>query len=305
MTVRLATSQFSTTGDFRLNESRICAQIAEARAAGAHLIHFAEACLSGYAGHDLADYQGYDWSGLTESAKTVARTAADQNMWVVFGAAHPLSEGRKPHNSLYIVNSKGELIDRYDKRFCAGDESQTTGDLAHYLPGDHFCSFDLGGVRFGTLICHEYRYPELYREHFLRGTQILLHSFHAGNVPQDRFHLIEQDVGAHFHRLNPATTIAGITQLASAHAAASSNNLWISCSNSSASRSCWGAFVVRPDGVCVGRLENERDGLLITDIDPSVSHYDSTRAWRSRAISGELHSGDLAEDPRSAERTEF
>lgn len=54
----------------------------------------------------------------------------------------------------------------------------------------------------------------------------------------------------------------------------------------------------------VGRLENKRDGLLITDIDPNVEYYDSTRAWRGRAMQGDLHSGNLVEDPRSEMRTE-
>jgi predicted amidohydrolase len=306
MAIRLATSQFATTGDFLVNEARMCLQIVEARKAGADIVHFAEACLSGYAGHDLPRYpDDYDWVGLRGSAMRIAQVAASEDIWVVFGSAHSLSPHHKPHNSLYIVDNRGELVDRYDKRFCAGDESRSTDDLAHYTPGNHFCSFVLNGVQLGTLICHEYRYPELYREHARRGTRLLLHSFHSGNIPPARFVEMEAAVGGDLHRHNPATTIAGITQLAASHSAAASNNLWISCSNSSSPRSCWGAFVVRPDGVCVGRLENERDGLLITDIDPDVAHYDSTRAWRNRAMDGELHSGDLVEDRRSHVRNEF
>lgn len=306
MTIRLATAQFSTTADFHVNEVRMCAQIVEARRAGADIVHFAEACLSGYAGHDLPAYHDdYDWFGLRNAAMRIAQVASSENIWVVFGSAHYLSAKHKPHNSLYVVNSKGQLVDRYDKRFCASDESLSSDDLAHYTPGNHFCSFELGGIRFGTLICHEYRYPELYREHARRGTQILLHSFHTGAVPPDRFAKIEADVGVGLHGFNPAKTIAGITQLAAGHSAASSNNLWISCSNSSSPCSAWGAFVIRPDGVCIGRLENERDGLLITDIDPGVAYYDSTRAWRHRAMEGKLHSGNLVEDARSEARDQF
>lgn len=135
MTIRLATSQFSTTGDFRVNEARMCVQIADAHAAGAAIVHFAEACLSGYAGHDLPHDCEYDWAALRESAMRIAHAAASANVWVVFGSAHPLSPGPKPHNSLYVISNTGELIDRYDKRFCAGDALEASGDLAHYTPG--------------------------------------------------------------------------------------------------------------------------------------------------------------------------
>jgi deaminated glutathione amidase len=33
--------------------------------------------------------------------------------------------------------------------------------------------------------------------------------------------------------------------------------------------------------------------------------YDSTGAWRPRAIAGTLHSGELVSDPRSDDRTSF
>jgi predicted amidohydrolase len=281
------------------------AQIRDASRLGADIVHFPEACLSGYAGQDLERYTDFDWDGLRENAKIIAQSALAENIWVVFGSAHPLTPGHKPHNSLYVVNAAGQLVDRYDKRFCAGDERQPSGDLAHYSPGEHFCSFELKGVKFGTLICHEYRYPELYREHARSGTQVLLHSFHAGNIAAERFAEMEMAVGDSLHDLNPATTIAGITQLTAAHAAASSNNLWISCANSSSPKSCWATFVVRPDGVCVGRLSNEVDDLLLTDIDTTLLYYDSTRLWRDRAISGQFHSGTLVDDPRSRDRQNF
>jgi deaminated glutathione amidase len=65
---------------------------------------------------------------------------------------------------VYIINADGRLIDRYDKRFCAGDASERTADLAHYTPGNPLSVFEINGVCCGAAICHDYRYPELYRE---------------------------------------------------------------------------------------------------------------------------------------------
>ena len=305
MSLCIATSQFPTSADPMANAEHMVRQIEEAAERGADLVHFPEASLSGYAGNDIESYEGYDWITLQHATGKLVDSAKQAGIWAVFGSAHRLSEGHKPHNSLYIVNDGGILVDRYDKRFCAGDISERTGDLAHYTPGNHFCVFAVKGVLLGTLICHEYRYPELYREYGKRGVQVMLHSFHSGNLSDDRFAEMEDAVGQLHHALNPATTIAGITQLAAMPSAASSNFMWISCANSSASRSCWPSFMVRPDGVVTGRLELERQSLLVTRIDVKQEYYDSTSAWRRRAMEGVFHSGSLVDDPRSDVRNEF
>jgi hypothetical protein len=85
--------------------------------------------------------------------------------------------------------------------------------------------------------------------------------------------------------------------------AAACNHVWISCPNSSAPESCWPAFFVRADGVTTGRLRRNRPGVLLTRVDTSRELYDSTGAWRDRAMAGILHSGALVTDPRSAART--
>ena len=86
-------------------------------------------------------------------------------------------------------------------------------------------------------------------------------------------------------------------------AAAASNHVWISCPNSSAPQSLWPAFAVRADGVTVGRLRRNVTGILVTTVDTGLDLYDSTAAWRGRAMAGVLHSGTLVSDPRSADRT--
>lgn len=86
-------------------------------------------------------------------------------------------------------------------------------------------------------------------------------------------------------------------------AAAAASHLWISCPNSSAPESLWPSFFVRADGVTVGRLRRNRAGVLISTADTDEELYDSTAAWRERAMKGVLHSGTLVTDPRSTDRT--
>lgn len=35
---------------------------------------------------------------------------------LAFDSLHPLTPPNRPHNSLYVVNDKGRLVTRYDKR---------------------------------------------------------------------------------------------------------------------------------------------------------------------------------------------
>ena len=153
------------------------------------------------------------------------------------------------------------------------------------------------------MICHDYRYPELYREYKRRGVQLIFHSYHAGNISSERFEAMGDEVRRRFQKFNPESTIPGITMPATMIAEAANNHMWISCPNSSARESCWPSFFVRPDGVVTGRLRRHSAGVLVSEVDTDEPVYDSTVAWRDRAMEGVLHSGTLVRDPRSDERT--
>ena len=302
MRLTVGTCQFPTSSEISSNLDYILTLIREAKLQGCDVAHFPEACLSGYAGSDFGSNEGLDWPVLAAATHTVLALAAELKIWVILGSAHRLTGNNKPHNSLYIIDSEGKISDRYDKRFCSGDATEQTGDLAHYSPGDHFCAFNIKGVCCATLICVDCRYPELYREYKRLGVQLMFHSFHSGHVSLEKFAAIEKAVGPENHALNPATTFPGITQPAMMHAAAGSNHMWISCANSAAYRACWPSFFIRPDGVVTGRLPEHEAGVLVSVVDTDAVFYDSTVAWRDRAMNGVLNSGTLVSDPRSADR---
>ena len=303
MKLTVATCQFPISSDVRKNLKYVARQIRTAKDRGADVAHFPEACLSGYAGTDFASFQGFDWPLLEECVRRVLGLARESRMWVVLGSAHRLTTPHKPHNSLYVIDDRGRIVDRYDKMFCAGDRSEETGDLAHYTAGSHFSVFAIKGVRCGALICHDYCYPELHREYKRRGVRLVFHSYHAGNIPPERFAAMRDDVGERFQKLNPGSTIPGITMPATMVAEAANNHVWISCPNSSARESCWPSFFVRPDGIVTGRLRRHTAGVLVSEVDTNEQIYDSTVDWRDRAMDGVLHSGTLVRDERSNERT--
>lgn len=305
MKLSVATSQLPVSSDVDANAATVRQQLRAAQRRGAQVVHFCEGALSGYAGADFRSHAGFDWERLERRAREIAALAGELGLWVLLGSSHRLTGRRKPHNSVYVIDDRGRLVDRYDKRFCAGDRAGKQGDLAHYSPGDHFCVFTIRGVRCGVLICHDYRYPELYREYKRRGVELMFHSYHAGNVPPQAFARMQAQVGQPLWGLNRGSTLPEITMPASMQAASASSHVWISCSNTSAPESCWPAFFVRPDGVITGRLRRNRSGLLISQVDTQARLYDSTAAWRGRAMRGVFHTGTRVRDPRSSGRRSF
>ena len=290
-TLRIAASQFSVEGEIAANRAQILAQIAEAARREARLVHFSEAALSGYAGVDLESFAGFDWEALEQATRDICREAAEHRVWVILGSAHRLSSPNKPHNSLYVISDAGQIVDRYDKRFCTGlSEPTGTLDLAHYSPGNHQVLFDVDGIRCGVLICYDYRFPELYRGLKAAGVEVLLQSFH--NARRDQETHEQRNI---WKDIVPATMMG--------HAA--SNHIWISATNSAARYSSWGTFFVRPDGQLAGQLPLHEPGLLICDVDLGLEIWDAPGPWRERAIRGQLHSGTLVEDPRSSDRKSF
>jgi deaminated glutathione amidase len=301
----VATCQFPVAADIGANLHHIKHQMVTASRRGARVVHFPEGALSGYAGTDFETFAGFGWDRLAEATAEMAEHARRLGIWVVAGSAHRLSGTRKPHNSVYVISDSGRFVERYDKRFCGGDPAGHSGDLAHYSPGGHAGTWSIDGVRCGALICYDYRYPELYRDYKKRGVQLVFHSFHAAAASPGRIAAIGSAIGPQYQRLNPAATYTypGITMPAAMTTAAACNHLWISCPNSSARQSCWPAFFVRADGITTGRLRRNVPGVLVSAVDTGQDLYDSTAAWRPRAMTGTLHSGTLVSDPRSDDRS--
>ncbi len=284
-----ATCQFSVEADIEHNLRKITGLIQKARAGKADVVHFSECALSGYLGVDVPTANDINWPKLRAATETIQGLAKQHKLWVLLGSTHPLSAGAKPHNSVYIINPQGEIVNRYDKRFCTGSAGKRpTLDLVHYSPGNRFATFQVKGITCGVLICYDYRFPELYREYKKQGVEAIFQSFHNA-----RASVVKDESYDIWRTIVPATMCCR----------AAENHVWISANNSAARPSRWGSFSVRPDGQILGRLRRHQTGLLLTEfcLDPKL--FDAPGPWREAAMNGQLHSGTLVDDPRSSDAT--
>lgn len=272
----IASCQFPISANISENYEWIKNQIIEAKLKKADVVHFPECALSGYPGVDLKTIENFDWNKLHEATDSVLSLAKQLKVWVLLGSIHRLSNGVKPHNSLYVINSDGGIVDRYDKRFCTG------GDLKYFSPGDHFVNFELNGVNCGLLICYDVRFPELYREYKKLETDIIFQSLYNARQKKGSIHPI----------IMPIT----------AQARAATNFFYMSLTNSSATES-WPCHFITPDGLIQNKLTTNVPAVLISKVDLSEKFYDASRQFRENAINGILNSGETVQDPYSKNRT--
>ena len=277
--IRVATCQFPVSHDIRENAEWIRRQVRAAAGKKADVVHFSECALSGYASKEWKTLAEFDYALQHHELESILELAGELQVWVVLGATHRLAGTHKPHNSLYIINAKGEIVDRYDKRFC------TSSDLKHYSPGNHATVFEIHGVRCAALICYDVRFPELYRNYALQDVRLLFQSFHNASMKKTAVHPI----------IMPATL--------QAHAAM--NNFFISANNSSRPEA-WPSLFVTPDGLIQERLRKYRADLMVNLVDVNKKYYDASATYRKECIQGKWNSGEaIVNDPRSDDHRSY
>ena len=173
--LKVATCQFPVSGDVHKNARFIKDFIKEAALQKADIVHFPEACLTGYPPYDIPSFDNYDWDALSKETKEIMAVAKQYNVWVVLGSAHYIDTNVKPTNCLYIISNKGEIVDRYDKSMLTdGDDS----DVNFYSPGNHTTTININGFECGFLICYDSCFPEMYNIYRHKGVKIVFHSFY-------------------------------------------------------------------------------------------------------------------------------
>ena len=249
--LKVATCQFPVTGKIKNNADYIKKYIKEAVLNNADIVHFSEAALSGYPPGDIPSFEDYDWETLKQETYEIMSLAKENNIWVVLGSAHYLSDDEKPLNCLYIISNEGKIIGRYDKSML------TDGDVDYYSAGNHIEVVELKGYKLGFLICYDSCYPEMYNIYRHKGVKLMFHSFY--NAHHEGETILDEIIPAEIR------------------VRASDNAMWVIANNSTGYYSSWAACIARPDG-SLESLERGIPGILFREF-PDDEKSDKFNSW--------------------------
>lgn len=190
--VRVAVAQTDTCDDPR-NIAGLRASALEMRRlmraagqAGARLVHFPEGAICSpnkrimsASGPEIigpSDWDRAEWVVLREELDAVRTLALELKLWTVFGSAHQLTPPQRPHNSLYVVSDRGELVTRYDERMLSNTKISFM-----YTPGAIPMVFEACGFRFGCALGMEAHFSEIFLEYERLDVDCVLFSTTGGS----------------------------------------------------------------------------------------------------------------------------
>ncbi|MFI5531247.1 carbon-nitrogen hydrolase family protein [Kitasatospora sp. NPDC051853] len=276
-------------GALRAAGQEIRALMVEAVGAGARLVQFPEGAITYPSKHVMAagpagelvpaDWSRAAWDVLREEAESIAALAGKLGLWTVFGSVHPLTPPNRPHNSLYVVSDRGELVARYDKRYLSHTEVSYL-----YSPGRQPLVVEIDGIRFGFALCIETNFPEVFAEYERLDADCVLLSAMADDAPRAR---VAQAYGTLY-------------------------NYWLGYSVPAQFGTTAPSGIVAPGGRWLARCPaDRRPALAIADIDLDSQDEDITmalryaRPWRRSARAGLYDERLPVGDTRSDTRTVF
>src|SRR6266567_1961591 len=177
--------QMAMSADPDANVKKAVAKIAEAAAAGAHLVCLPELFRSQYFAQ-REDPELFDLAEPVPGPSTEALGKAAKQAGVVVIA--PVFERRAPglyHNSAAVIDADGSLVGLYRKMHIPDDPAYY--EKFYFAPGDlGFRVFDTRIGRIGTLVCWDQWYPEAARLTALQGAHILFYPTAIGWHPQEK-----------------------------------------------------------------------------------------------------------------------
>jgi len=174
MIIALASPSIASTRDDGLD--KIKRFLSEASAQGAAIVCFPEAYLPGLRGQDF-EVLPFDQTQQERALQAVAQWARAYEVATIIGMERVKSAGRQI--VAFVIDDRGQIHGYQTKNQLDPTEDQ------FYVPGNTRRLFEINGMKFGVVICHEgWRYPETVRWAAVRGAKIVFHPHHTGSDQQ-------------------------------------------------------------------------------------------------------------------------
>jgi predicted amidohydrolase len=268
--IKIATAQSRISPDIRDNAREIRRLMQEARSSGASIIHFPEAAVSGCSKAHIKAWDRFDWEALADELHSTADLARELGLWVVVGSCHRLTPPNRPHNSLYVISARGVIATRYDKRFLS--HTEVTG---WHTPGQRPSVFEVGGWRFGCVLCIEIHFPELFQEYAELGVDCVLFSAYAEDA------------------------MFGVQ----AQGFAASHGYWVSVSAPAQFSRGLSSQLIGPTGEVQAVATPSESGVVVDVLDENCPRWEvalhRAKPWRATAREGSVYRERYVRDPRS------
>jgi predicted amidohydrolase len=171
MIIALASPGVATSVEQGLDKTK--QSLSEAAAQGAQIVCFPEAYLPGLRGLDF-EVPPFDQTQQERALRAVAQWARAYKVATVLGMEWLTNAGR--HIAAVVLDAGGEM-----KGYQTKNQLDPTEDPL-YVPGHTRQLFEVNGLKFGVVICHEgFRYPETVRWAAVRGAKIVFHPHCTGS----------------------------------------------------------------------------------------------------------------------------
>jgi predicted amidohydrolase len=230
--------------------ARIERLTSEAAARGARIVCFPEAYLPGLRGQDFATCE-WDDAIQARVLNDVAALARTSSIAVVLSIERRMPAGSQI--AAVVIDANGRLIGWQSKNQLDPSEDQ------FYVPGRARRVFDIEGLRFGIVTCHEgWRYPETVRWAAVRGASVVFHPQHAGSNRQRLFPAEWGSAsGAYYEKAMLCRSRENTIYFASVNYALESPEAATS--------------LIAPTGECQAWLPYGEEGVLVQPIDVSLA----------------------------------
>jgi NAD+ synthase (glutamine-hydrolysing) len=170
MPVRIACGQLNqTVGDFSGNLDRIEQAARQAVAAGAQVLLTPELSLSGYPPEDLL-FRAAFYAKAEEALRRAAMISGEfPDLFLVVG--YPLRRDGRCFNAAGVLKG-GELLGEY----CKGElpNYSVFDEVRYFTPADQPLVLEVGGVRFGIVICEDFWRARVPARARAEGAEVLL-----------------------------------------------------------------------------------------------------------------------------------
>jgi predicted amidohydrolase len=243
MIIGLASPSIASTLDDGLD--KIKRLLSEASAKGAQIVCFPEAYLPGLRGQDFEVFP-FDQTVQERALRAVAQLARTYRVATILGMERLTEAGRQI--AAFVIDGAGQIQGYQTKNQLDPSEDQ------FYVPGNTRRLFEIKGIKFGVVICHEgWRYPETVRWAAVRGAKIVFHPHHTGS-DQKGVHLTEWGAASspYYEKAMMCRSIENAVYFASV-------NYALRFQESATS-------LIAPSGECQAHLPYGKEGVLVEAI---------------------------------------